>query len=208
MSNENVVSPSAPIEDTRIVEIAADTAISTYARDGEFSPLGIIETASGYIFVPAEGPFDQDGKLAFLNVLRFLSIENAGRRSALAVETWTVFSNDPADVALVRQIQARGGSLKEHPRAGEAIYIIAESDAGFTSRMHRIIRDGKQTTLEPGIVQFEESGKRMSGGLFSNFHVPTALQMAPGTQEFAAFMRQIVSARYQVIKTKKGPQVN
>lgn len=202
----------APQEDLDILSIAAETALGTYALNGAFQPFGAIQSDAGIMIVPSDGFQDADEKHRFVNIMRFLSIEHGGQRSAFAMETWTMFSQDPEDQRLMDEIYARGGSMSEHPKAGEAIFLIAESDAGSTTRMHRILRNGDRIDLaaaetihdprpapsEPPIVR----------GIFSNFHVPTGLQSLPQARQFADVMRTMVATRMERIVPTDAPSTN
>jgi len=184
---------TAPPEDVAFVEFVASIALADYAQNGVFAPFAVIGLEQGTMIVPAEGLVDLDAKQEFVNVLRYLSIEHAGRRSAFAMEVWTMFSRDPDDLHLMAEIHGRGGSISEHPRAGEAVYVIAESDAGTITLQHRVVRTGETVTLEAGESDFQESTyPPVSRGTFSNFHMPTSFQSTPEAQAYAAQMRLLV----------------
>lgn len=201
------MSIKAPEADIAILSIAADTALGNYALNGGFHPFGVVETPAGVVIVPSEGFSTQDEKIEFVNILRCISIEHSGRCSAIAMETWTMESAEDEDNALLEEIYKRGGSMSEHPKAGEAIFVIAESDAGTTTRMHRIVRDGETATLAPGEAQFigVEDMRSRASGLFSKFHVPTGLQTDP--QAMLEAMAKLVGTSLQRVvpgDAKKG----
>jgi len=184
---------TAPPKDLAFVEFVASIALAGYAQKGVFAPFAVIGLEQGTMIVPAEGLVDLDAKQEFVNILRYLSIEHAGRRSAFAMEVWTMLSRDPDDLRLMAEIHERGGSISEHPQASEAIYIIGESDAGTITLQHRIVRTGDTVTLEAGKSDFQESTyPPVSRGTFSNFHMPTSFQSTPEAQAYAAQMRLLV----------------
>jgi hypothetical protein len=201
----------APADDTAFMELAAQIAIGNFARDG-LQPFGIVHTEGRTMIVPSNGFRSDDEKREFVNILRYISIDHSGLRSAFAMETWTMFSRDPEDTALLDAIYERGGSMSEHPKAGEAVFIMVESDAGFSTRLHRIVREGDAVTLEPGETDF---GPRpappeppLYRGIFSNFHVPTDFQSHPAAQNFAGQMRQLVPATLVKIEPTAAPAAN
>lgn len=205
----DTMSGTAPPEDIAFVEFVASIAVGSYAREGTCAPFGVIGLEQGSMIVPAEGLVDLESKQEFVNILRYLSIEHAGRRSAFAMEVWTMFSREADDLRLMDEIHARGGSVSEHPRAGEAVYVICESDAGTTTREHRIVRMGDTITLEDGRTDFQEAGSVLiSRGTFSNFHIPSGFQSTPEAQEYAAQMRVLVNATLQKIEPAEGPSAN
>lgn len=198
----SVDAPEAPTEDLEIVQIAADVALENYAASGGFHPFAVMDTSIGMLVVPSEGFSSPDDKRTYTALLRYVSIENGGRRTALAMETWTLVKADDGDMALMREIHARGGSMSDHPKAGEAVVVIAESDAGTTMRMHVIVRDGVNVnvTLEPGETSFKpRDGTEDAHGLMSNFHVPTAVQSDPQSVAYATTMRTLFDTRMERI---------
>ena len=201
----------APAEDTSFMELAAQIAIGNFARDG-LQPFGIVHADAATMIVPSEGFRSDDEKREFVNILRYISIEHAGQRSAFAMESWTMFSREPDDLALLDAIYARGGSMSEHPKAGEAVFIIVESDAGTSTRLHRIVRDGDTVTLEAGEMDFdpraEPPAPPLYRGIFSNFHVPTGFQPTPPAQDYAAQMRELVPSEMVRITPADAPTAN
>ena len=201
----------APAEDTAFMELAARIAIGNFARDG-LQPFGIVHTDDKTMIVPSEGFRSDDEKHEFVNILRYISIEHSGLRSAFAMESWTMFSRDPEDVALLDAIYERGGSMSEHPKAGEAVFIMVESDAGFSTRLHRIVREGDAVTLQAGEIDFDPRpappAPPLYRGIFSNFHVPTGFQSTPPAQGYAAQMRQLVPSTLVKIEPTAEPATN
>jgi hypothetical protein len=201
----------APAEDTDFMELAAQIAIGNFARAG-LNPFGIVHTDDKTMIVPSEGFRNEVEKREFVNILRFISIEHSGQRSAFAMESWTMFSREPDDLALLDEIYARGGSMREHPKAGEAVFIVVESDAGFSTRLHRIVRDGAKVTLEAGEIEFDPRPAPptppVSRGLFSNFHVPTGFHSDPAAQAYAAQMRELVPSTLVRITPTEAPPAN
>ena len=191
---------TAPEADLRLLEATADSALANYAQRGGFPPFCMMQTGGDtMLLIPSKGFPNQDAKYDFVNFLRYASIENQGLRAAFAMENWTVFSKDPADHALLEEIYARGGSMSEHPNVGEAITVIVESDAGTTMRMHRIVRDGDNVTLEAAETDFESAGTRKTAGVLSGFHIPTGMQGSLPAQTFAAEMRrQVTTAMHPI----------
>lgn len=202
----------APQDDLDLVTNAADMAMLNYAQNGRFNPFCIIDSALGVMVVPTEGFTEEAHKREFVSTMRFLSIEHAGRRSAFAMEAWTMFDRSDEAQALLQEIYDRGGSMREHPSAGEAVFVIVESDAGTTTRMHRIVRDGADTRLEAGETDFQPMPPPgvpiMSRGIFSNFHVPTHFQSSPAAQTFANTMRQVVGVKMERITPTGMPPAN
>lgn len=181
-----------PDDDRQMLEAVAHIAQMTYAQQGHLAPFGAIQVDRMVMIVPAGSMTTDEDKVRFIGLMRYLSIEKEGLRSAIAMESWVVRSRDPADLTLMNEIMARGGSLQEHPRVEEALCVIVESDAGCSQQMNIIVRDGDTVTLEAGDVDFEERGASQDRGLFSNFHVPTSIRSLPPVMAFADAMRQMV----------------
>ena len=199
----------APAEDTDFIEFVASVAIGNYARGDGFQPFAIVHTGEATMIVPSQGFPNNDAKQEFVNILRYISIEHSGQRSAFAMEVWTMDSRDPEDQRLMGEIHERGGSISEHPKAGEAVFVIAESDAGTTTRMHRIVRNGDEVTLEAGKTEFDvRTVPPTYRGTFSNFHVPTGFQPQPAAQAFAAQMRELVPSQLVRLDPTEAPKAN
>lgn len=200
--------PTAPDDDIALIDTASRIALGSFSTDGGFGPFGLIHSGDALFLAPAESAKDKDAKREFVNVLRYLSIENAGKRTAIAMETWTIDMTDPVKTALLDEIYARGGSMSEHPDVGEAIHVIVESDAGTTMRTHAIVREADGLTLAPAQTRFSPVGERAISGTFSAFHIPTDKQSDPIAQAYASGMRGRYDAKYERIVPSDAPPAN
>ncbi len=190
--------PQPPAEDMEVLDRTARIALDTYAHNGTFPPFLTIDSGGDLFIVPSQGLSNVDQKRRFVEIARFLSIEREGRRSAFAMESWTLKTRTQESMRLLEEIYARGGSMSEHPDAGEAIVLIGESDAGRTMRQHHIVRNGETISLGQAEVHFTPIAEMgMQGGIFSDFHVPTSLQTCREAQAFADTMRQTVGVHAQ-----------
>jgi len=196
--------PQTPVEDIDILDKTARIAIECYGSNGGFPPFLTIESAGALKIVPSQGFSSDDQKRQFMNLARFLSIEHAGRRSAMAMESWMLLDTTPESLALLDRIYARGGSMSEHPDASEAIVVIGESDVGSTMRQHGIVRDSDTISLKDAEMHFTPAivpwMPRESGGIFSDFHVPTFLQASEDAQAFADTMRGMYRTNSQKVE--------
>lgn len=200
---------TSPQDDLDFIGFVSSIALGDYARSGSTSPFAVIGLEQGAMIVPAEGLVDFESKQEFVNILRYLSIEHGGRRSAFAMEAWTMLSKDPEDVRIMEEISARRGSISEHPNASEVIYIISESDAGLTTCQYRIARSGTDVTLEPAEFEFvERTFPPVSHGMFSNFHVPVDFQSDPAAQQYATEMRLLVPSTLKRVNIVPTGSVN
>ncbi len=203
------MSETSPQDDLDFIEFVSSIALADYARSGSASPFAVIGLEKGTMIVPAEGLVDFESKQEFVNILRYLSIEHGGRRSAFAMEAWAMLSEDPEDLRIMEEIAARNGSISEHPHASEVIYVICESDAGTTTRRHRIVRGEDAISLEPAESEFaERTMPPVSRGTFSNFHVPTGFQSDPRAQQYATEMRALVPSTLRKIDAAPAASVN
>lgn len=194
----------APAEDLAFLDTVADIALSTYGANGGLPLFGMIDAGTMPLIIPADDT-SPAGKHMFVNLMRFLSIDNQGRRSALAFEAWSVFDRTEESQRISAEIRARGGSISEHPDVEEGICILLESDAGGLQRMNRIVRNGNVVTLEPGEAQFSPAGTRPLIGTMVAFHVPEALRSDPAVAAFADDMRAMVGVDYQPIELTGKP---
>lgn len=198
---EEQVSP-----DHSIIEMAANVAIEMYASKGQIIPAAFMETTDGVAIIPAESLDGQDDKIRFMNILRYVSVENNSIRMAFAFEGWSMESSDPADIKLAREIKERGDSLESHPKVREAIYILAESDAGSTLRKYSINRDGIRVFLSQEEETFSADGD-FSTGIIKGFHVHTKYRNHPNVRNFMNVMRSHIDINKEVFSGEKVPGI-
>lgn len=183
---QDLISP-----DHSIIERAAEVALSMYANKGQVIPAAFMETAEGITIIPAESFNEHQDKIRFMNILRLVSIENNSIRMAFIFEGWSMESSDPADIKFAEELSRRGDSLENHPKAREAIYVLAESDAGTTLRKYGINRDGIRVNLVQEDETFDADGA-LSTGVIKGFHVRTIYRDHPKVRDFVKAMKSEV----------------
>jgi hypothetical protein len=202
-----IMSTEATTGNDHIIELASKMAMNFFGSTGALQPFAVIETAGGNtMIVPAEDMQGAEGKQNYINILRYLSVEQDSVRIAIAAESWSIDTSDPEKLKILNEIYARGGSMSEHPDAIEVIFICAESDDDRTMRQYKINRNGIEIKLE----LINEKKGAGSVGLFTNFHIPTDKRDGPAVQLFVSQMKKLFSyeAKYIEVETDKSSKLN
>jgi hypothetical protein len=168
-----------PPRHSELLNEAFGLAEVTLARDGAMSPFAILTPTEGEVSrIYLQGIFDSpESKGHFANVIRFAALGHRADAVLFAAESWTVdiSTDDEENMALLRDIQRRGASFEEHPRAIEIVMASVESDEGTTISSRKITRPiANQVVLVPHVEpSFSPPGGSLSlQGTLTNFVPP------------------------------------
>src|SRR3546814_13173652 len=115
--------------------------------------------------------------MKFVASIQLAGITTQSKRRVVVLESWSVVTDTPESRELMRQIKARGGSIREHPDHAEVVIILLESDRGTLSQQFKVNRlhekMGELMPLDEQSYYDREDKKAAIDGNVTGFHLPT-----------------------------------
>lgn len=181
----------APAADLEMLERATSLVRSAFQSDGRIEVMGFVATRAGA--TPAMRMVTTPGlrtvleRRNFADALRHLSIRSASPCSAVAYDARIM-----EGAASKGRAVGRRGAAGKSAKAGEAVIIAVESDAGRTELRLSVTRQGNgridvDADQEPVFTQRCDAGARPDDEL-RDFHVPTMDRINPSVVAWAAQM--------------------
>jgi hypothetical protein len=185
-------------KDVAFFDQAADLMKRVYILHGQLDPMALIEHVDPKTNEPktiylTQAPLSSpEEKMKFVASIQLAGITVDSKRSVVVLESWSVITDTPEKLELMREIKARGGSIREHPDHVEVVTILLESDRGSLSqtfKMNRLHEKMVELVDFDELTYYDREDKNaVITGDVTGFHIPTDDRK---TEEGLAYARML-----------------